>query len=71
MAINTIRRLRQGDRPALAYAGDFYLLACDIPWDEAALMDQFHQGLCNDVKDLFLTFHKDPKSLTKAISRVV
>ena len=70
-AINKIRRLRQGDRPASAYAADFRLLACDIPWDEAALIDQFRQGLRNDVKDLLLTFHDDPKSLTEAISRAV
>ena len=69
--INKIRRLRQGDRPASAYASDFRLLACDIPWDEEALMDQFRFGLRNDVKDLLLTFHEDPKSLTEAISRAV
>ena len=69
--INKIRRLRQGDRPASAYAADFRLLACDIPWDEEALMDQFRHGLRNDVKDLLLTFHEDPKSLTEAISRAV
>ena len=69
--INKIRRIRQGDRPASAYAADFRLLACDIPWDEEALMDQFRQGLRNDVKDLLLTFHEDPKSLTEAISRAV
>ena len=34
-------------------------------------MDQFCQGLCNDVKDLLLTFHEDPKSLMEAISLVV
>ena len=55
----------------LAYATNFRLLACDIPWDEAALMDQFRQGLRNDVKDLLLTFHEDPESLTEAISRAV
>ena len=70
-AVNKIRRLRQGDRPASAYAADFRLLACDIPWDEEALMDQFRQGLRNDVKDLLLTFHDDPKSLTEAISRAM
>ena len=70
-AINKIRRLRQGDRPASAYAADFRLLACDIPWDEAALMDLFRHGLRNDVKDLLLTFHDEPKSLTEAISRAV
>ena len=34
-------------------------------------MDQFRQGLSNDVKDLLLTFHEDPKSLNKAISQAV
>ena len=70
-AINKIQRLRQGDRPTSAYAGYFCLLACDIPWDEAALMDQFRQGLRNDVKYLLLTFHENPQSLSEAISRVV
>ena len=41
MAINKIRRLRQGDCPASPYTTIFRLFACDIPWDEAALMDQF------------------------------
>ena len=70
-AVNKIRRLREGDCPASAYTADFRLLACDIPWDEEALIYQFCQGLRNDVKDLLLTFHDDPKSPTEAISRVV
>ena len=37
--INKIRRLRQGDRPASAYAADFRLPASDIPWDDQALME--------------------------------
>jgi hypothetical protein len=44
------------------------LSAYDIPWDEAALIDQFRQGLRNDVKDLLLIFNEDPKSLTEVIS---
>ena len=44
-AINKIRRLRQGDRPASSYAADFRLLASNIPWDDQALMEQFHYGL--------------------------
>jgi hypothetical protein len=67
-AINKIRRSPQGDRSASTYATDFRLLACDIPWDKQALIDQFHQGQRNHVKDLLLTFHEDPKSLTEAIS---
>ena len=69
--INKLLRLRQGDHLALAYAVDFRLLACDIPWDEQALMEQFRFGLHNDVKDLLLTFPEEPKSLTKAISRAI
>ena len=34
-------------------------------------MDQFRYGLRNDVKDLLLTFHEDPRSLTEAVSRAV
>ena len=63
--INKIRRLRQGDRPASAYAADFRLLATDIPWDDQALMEQFRYGLRNDVKDLLLTFPEEPKSTRK------
>ena len=68
--INKIQRLRQGDRPTLAYDVDFRLLTIDIPWDDQALMKKFCYGLCNDVKDLLLTFPEEPKSLTKAINRV-
>ena len=69
--INKIRRLRQGDHPASAYAGDFRFLASDIPWDDQALMEQFRYGLRKDVKDLLLTFPEEPKSLTEAISCAV
>ena len=71
ISVNKVRRLRQGDNPASIYAPDFHLLACDIPWDEAMLMDQFHQGQHNDVKDLLLTFNDDPESITEAISMVI
>jgi hypothetical protein len=53
--------LHQWDRPASAYVVDFRLLACDIHWDEVALMDLFRYGLRNNVKDLLLTFHEEPK----------
>ena len=44
-----------GDRPTSNYVANFRLLACDIPWEEEALMDQLWQGICNDVKDLLFT----------------
>jgi hypothetical protein len=40
-----IRVLWQGLCPASIYVSDFRLLACDINWDEKALMSQFHWGL--------------------------
>ena len=69
--INKIRRLRQGDRRASAYAAYFPLLVVDIRWDDQALMMQFRYGLRNDVKDLILTFPEEPMSLTEEISRTV
>ena len=42
---------------------DFCLLTADVAWDEEALMDQSHYVLHNDVKDLLLTFHEDPKPI--------
>ena len=38
--LNKSRRLRQGNRLAFAYVAVFRLLAFDIPWDDAALIDQ-------------------------------
>ena len=59
------------DQPTLTYAANFCLIASDIPWDEQALMDQFCFGLRSDVKDLLLTFPKDPRSLIEAISQAI
>ena len=70
-SINKIQILRQGDRLVLAYIADFHLLASDIPWDDQTLMEQFHFGLHNDVKDLLLTFPEELKSLMEVISRAV
>ena len=47
-AINKIKQLHQGDCLTSTYASNFPLLTFDIPWDEEALMDQFHQGPRND-----------------------
>ena len=63
-----MRRLGKGDPPASAYSTNFLLIAFDVPRDQQALMDQFRQGLRNDVKDMLLTFHEDPNSLIEAIS---
>ena len=44
-ATTKIWLLRQGPRSAPVYASDFRQLACDINWDEEALMSQFYWGL--------------------------
>lgn len=69
-AVTKIRKLTQGSKPASTYAAEFCQLACDIPWDDAALMEQFRWGLRNDVKDLLLTM-EDPRSLSEAISQAI
>ena len=63
--INKLRRLCQGDRPSSAYVEDFRLLATDIPWHDQALMEQFCNGLHNDVNDLLLTFPEEPSHSQK------
>lgn len=69
-ATTKIRSLRQGTQSASVYASDFRQLACDINWDEEALMSQFHWGLRDDVKDLLLSL-PDPQTLSEAISQAV
>lgn len=69
-ATTKIRSLRQGTRSASVYASDFRQLACDINWDEEALMSQFYWGLKDDVKDLLLSL-PDPRTLNEAISQAV
>jgi Retrotransposon gag protein len=69
-ATTKIRSLRQGTRFASVYASDFRQLACDINWDEEALMSQFYWGLRDDVKDLLLSL-PDPRTLNEAISQAV
>lgn len=69
-ATTKIRSLRQGARSTSIYASDFRQLACDINWDEEALISQFYWGLRDDVKDLLLTL-PDPQTLNEAISQAV
>ena len=62
-----MRFLRQGARPASVYATEFRQLVNDVAWNETALLEQFHWGLRDDVKDLPLTL-PDPNTLNEAIS---
>jgi len=45
-------------------------LACNIKWNEVALMSQFQGGLQDDVRDLLLSL-PHPQMLNEAISQVV
>lgn len=69
-ATTKIRSLRQGTRSVSVYASNFKQLACDINWNEEALMSQFYWGLRDDVKDLLLSF-SNPRTLNEAISQAV
>jgi hypothetical protein len=65
--VNKLRRLQQGTRSAIVYASEFRQLACDVNWEEAALIDQFRCGLRDDVQDLLLTL-ADPSSFSETIT---
>jgi hypothetical protein len=67
---NKLRCLQQGTRSAIVYASKFRQLACDVNWGEAALIDQFCCGLCDDVQDFLLTL-VDPFSFSEAITQVI
>ncbi len=67
---NKLRRLQQGTRSAIVYASEFRQLACDVNWGEAALIDQFRYGLCDDVQDLLLTL-ADPSSFSETITQAI
>ena len=69
-AATKIHTLKQEFRPASTYASEFHQLAGDLPWDDEALIDQFHYGLQDDVKDLLLTM-EDPDDLNEAITQAV
>ncbi len=67
---NKLCRLQQGTRSAIVYASKFRQLAYDVNWGEAALIDQFRCGLCDDVQDLLLTL-VDPSSFNEAITQAI
>ena len=69
-ATTKIRSLRQGTRSASNYASEFCQLACDINWDEPALISQFYSGLRDGVKDLLLIL-PDLSTLDEAINQAV
>ena len=62
--------LRQGSRSATTYAAEFQNLACDVDWNDKALINQFRYGLRDNVKDLLLTMPK-AESLEQFIAQAI
>ena len=69
-ATTKICNLCQGTRSASNYTSEFWQLACDINWDEPALISQFYFGLQDGVKDLLLTL-PDRLTLDEAINQAM
>lgn len=69
-ATTKIRSLQQRSRAASVYAAEFRQLACDVDWDDKALISAFRWGLRDDVKDLLLNL-TDPTTLSEAITQAV
>jgi hypothetical protein len=70
MATTKIRLLCQASCPALVYAADFYQLACNIDWNDDALINAFWWRIWNDDKDLLLNM-PNPLTLIEDITQVV
>ena len=71
VAETKIQTLRQGSRSAAIYAAEFQQLACDLDWNDKALMNHFRRGLNDNVKDLLLTMPRVntlEEFITQAIS---
>lgn len=58
VAETRIQSLQQGLRSAATYAAEFQQLACDLDWNDKALINKFRWGLRDNVKDLLLTMPK-------------
>lgn len=69
-ATTKLRSLQQRSRAASVYAAEFRQLACDVDWDDNALISTFRWGLRDDVKDLLLNL-PDPTTLSEAITQAV
>jgi hypothetical protein len=70
VAAARLNLLRQGNRPASAYASDFRQLASDLTWNDSALIHSFRLGLSSQVKDM-LVHHPQPATLDAMISLAI
>ena len=69
-ATTQLRALKQGNHSASTYASEFRQISSVLNWNDAALADQFRDGLQSDVKDLmirFLTLEELNDAITLAV----
>ena len=64
-----LKKLKQKG-PAANYASDFRRIAALVEWNDAALRNQFYEGLKDDVKD-FLVNYDTPSSLNDYITLAI
>lgn len=69
-ATTKLRALQQRSRPASAYVAEFQQLACDLDWNDTALITMFRWGLRDDIKTLLLNLPK-PTTLSEAITQAI
>jgi hypothetical protein len=67
IATTKLRTLQQRSRPASAYVAEIQQLACELDWNDTALITMFQWGLRNDIKTLLLNLPK-PTTLSEAIT---
>ncbi len=70
IATTKLRTLQQRSRPASAYILEFQQLACDLDWNDTALITMFRWGFRDDIKTLLLNLPK-PTILSEAITQAI
>jgi retrotransposon gag protein len=70
VAASKIRKMFQGRQSCATYAANFRLVASDLDWNDAALMEQFRYGLNDDIKDMLLHFDH-PRTLDSAVTLAI
>jgi hypothetical protein len=70
IATTKLRTLQQRSRPTSAYIAEFQQLACDLDWNDMALITMFRWGLRDDIKTLLLNLPK-PTTLSEAITQAI
>jgi hypothetical protein len=70
IATTKLRTLQQRSRPTSAYVVEFQQLACDLDWNDTALITMFRWGLRDDIKTLLLNLPK-PTTLSEAITQAI